>query len=221
MEKPETDYAAMGFEMDPRTGSLRVRANETEKLLVYVKDVKPINDTRTGVLMSRERLDTLIEIPLLNACKILYDANVATSSASAHAGDITNGFASIELDEASLSEENRQIVEQLVKEDNARYGMNNHGERTPFLIIPMNETSTISEVSERATELVQRFVKQEYYSLGMYNIEQFREILGADPNDESWTPELLTSRQGGYYNPQTEFFYLDPIKYRDSLKQHG
>lgn len=209
------NYLPPGHEIDPETG--RLRKIETEAP-VYVRDVVPINNGRSEVLVDREYLDTLVEPPLVEACKLLYDKNVTTIATSAHQNDIDLGFATIELQEEYLSPENREIANQLIQEGEARYLTNNHGEESLFLAVPLTQDSTVAEVSENALKIAQRFEKQQYSPASMWTIEQYREIVGADPSDTRWTPDLLIQRMGGYYNPKTKLFYIDPKKYEESLK---
>lgn len=129
----------------------------SQPLAGYKKLVMP----GTGkVLEAREDFEKIIETPALKGVLALYDKNVQTLSHNANSESV-GGFATIEINYNTLSDENREIVRDLdiaVPDDDKRDGS---GQRWISIKVPVAEDDTVGDVSERLFEATQPFVRQD------------------------------------------------------------
>lgn len=75
-------------------------------------DIEPIEESFI-IPASREHLDEIVELPVLEACKILFDKGIRTLMSSANYQDLISGNAHIIIDFEHLSDENKVIAESL------------------------------------------------------------------------------------------------------------
>lgn len=121
-----------------------------------LSDIEPIEEGGVNV-RAREDLRSCVELPLLEACELLFDKGVPTIFSSANRKDIGVGHAHIALDYEMLSPENKVIADKLGKEGII------HGSRPRkgiYLEIPVNAHSTLGEIKERGLALANEFEDQ-------------------------------------------------------------
>ncbi len=137
--------------------------------------------------------------------------------------DISAGFAYIELDFDSLSEENKKIAQQYGKIYRGRGGV------ALSLIIPIDSETTPQDISDRAMEIAHSFKKQQATWIPTFRREDY-ECSPAELKriyvERAWiAPEMqedeffaYAHRQGYLYDPNKEVFsskdfltyYYDP-----------
>lgn len=119
----------------------------------YNKPISDINQIELGpglIPKNRDEFENIVEKPCLPACLFLYDRNIRTIESSCN--NVNNSYAFITIDYNSLSEENRQVLKQLVEEG----------------IIQFNLEEQIREIRERAID----HIKMEYECDGI-NFEEY------------------------------------------------
>lgn len=124
-----------------------------------------------GILpRTREDLVEFIEEPMLRACQILYDKNVRTFWACGCIRAIMEGVATIQLDWARLSTENRLIAQQV---EGDHWGKGDF--ESSVLTVPVSEETTVEELEALAIALVEQFSWQSADWLPRYTREQAAE----------------------------------------------
>lgn len=176
---------------------------ENEEQLKNIKEVPAIKNSRAEMISSKEKIAELVEEPVRLACEILYDKNIKTLESTANSGNLEYGHeAIVVIDYNSLSEENRKIAESMgltpAPYDNTQ---------SIALRLPIDENSTVGDISNRMNELANRFLKQEPTWIPRYNIKQLRKIYGIGEDEEKYTPAYFKS---WYYDQDSgEFFYSE------------
>ncbi len=128
-----------------------------------ISDIKP-NAPFSRTVTSKKDLDKLVEEPLLDACRILYDKGLCTIASSANKKDIKHGYAYIDIAGGlGISSENRTIAiglgaVPLIDNDEES---DTFGEELTFeLRIPITERSTVEEVRAQSIHMANQFVGQ-------------------------------------------------------------
>lgn len=131
-----------------------------------VKDIKRIFEF-SKIINHRKQIDQLVETPLVDICKYLYDINILTTMTSSNSEGI-NKEAYIIIDYDLLSGENKEIVESLLAEypNNIKIGafstLHQHNELGIFLNI--DKESDISSIQKFFWEIIKRFKMQDIHS---------------------------------------------------------
>ena len=121
-----------------------------------ISSVKPIEEG--GITAEKaEDLETLVEAPLLESCKILHEKGIKTVFSSANKKDIANGYAYITLDLEALSEKNREIALRIGKLGTIHGATMRDG---IYIEIPIRESSTVGEVKQEAVRIAKGFEQQ-------------------------------------------------------------
>lgn len=172
-----------------------------------LKEINAIGKARNTMLRSREDIANYVELPLLSAAQILWDKNIKTIESSANQSDIRRGFVVMTIDFESLSEENKKVAEEIGE-------IYTSGDRIKIVSIniPVNENSTVKEISSKAEGFVSRFKKQPMTWVPTYTLSEFRQLFRIDPNDDSYSVEVFTNAdsikdQGWYYDTESQLFY--------------
>jgi hypothetical protein len=124
---------------------------------LLVNDLSSIWGPREQKIENEEQLEEMIDPPLVEACKILFRKGIKTLLSSANSGNVSRGYAIIEIDSVSLSGENRIIAKKLVAQGllETRY------QREWCLKIPIDtEKITCGELHEKACAIVDLFNPQ-------------------------------------------------------------
>jgi len=103
-------------------------------------------------------LDEIVDPPLVEACKILYRKGIRTTWSSANRTDLPEGAAEIDIDQRSLSEQNRKIAAQIAPQGFLKYGDQEEWIlRIPFV---RAASTTVEEVHQEACRLAEMFEDQ-------------------------------------------------------------
>ncbi|AKM82455.1 TPA: hypothetical protein DD449_05185 [Candidatus Berkelbacteria bacterium] len=171
-----------------------------------LSDVEPTAFCSSTIILNPEHLREVVEEPLIPACEILYQKNIETADSSANNKDIrSGGDARICINWDSLSEENRKIVEGLGLEP---VPFNNF--QVVILQEPIEEKTTVQELSNKFTEKANMFLLQEPKWIPSFTMDDLRKEYGYSESDES-TPEDF---EQDYYDQESKRFYLSEDHYR-------
>lgn len=133
-----------------------------------VKDVPQIAESPT--FLTRNRFPKYIEIPCLEACLKLYDLNIKTFSSGCNKINYDN--AHIQIDYQSLSEENKKIVEELIRNNLATKEFYNNMEYVT-IFTKTNLNDDVHDVSNKLLEIVKLFAYQDVL-YGFISLEEFK-----------------------------------------------
>ncbi len=152
------------------------------------------------VLRKREDIDRLVEFPLVDACRALYDKNIQTWQSSANKQDLLNGAVRITIDYESLSEENKLIAEEIGK-------LWKYEERELVsLSVPVSEVTVIAEIQTRMGALVDRLLPQPPAWIEARTVDDFSAIYGSNLTEQDlkdWPEE----EGGWYFDEKSHLFY--------------
>ncbi len=112
--------------------------------LKTLADIETIEESYI-IPTSREQLDELVELPVLEACKILFDKGVRTLMSSANYQDLISENVHIIIDFEHLSDENKEIAKSLGTVDIRREFF---GVQTIKVEIPVDKNMKIGEMSD-------------------------------------------------------------------------
>lgn len=188
---------------------------------VFLRDIEPIRD-QTHVVFDPEKLNELVEPPVLKACQILFEKGVRTSLSGANCFDLERGIGGwIVVDYDSLSDTNKRVAEEMIEEGKARK-IGGKQDASIMLVVKAekgNET-TVEEVETSMMDLVSRFTDQPPVGFGAYTLDEMKETFGLDPSEDISIEQLSKlSRQNLYYNEQQGLVYLDKETYENNLKK--
>ncbi|MGB3241295.1 MAG: hypothetical protein WBB66_00360, partial [Candidatus Omnitrophota bacterium] len=193
-----------------------------------IPDVERIILSRGVSVQKAEDLDGLVEEPLLEACKILFEKNIDTISTTANErnlqyllNDDGGHYATISVNYDRLFPENKAIADDLVDGgrnlENIRfYRAIDEGPRmTPTLLIriPITYETTIQEVHEKAVRVANLFKKQKYIPSDVRTLGEFRELIGKPEA----TVEMF-QEDGYYYDEENELIWSSREDYEKSLE---
>ena len=134
-------------------------------------EVPAIQKSRNQMIITRDQIKDLVEQPLLVACEDMWDENVRTLSTSANKKDIKVGEAYIIIDFDSLSEENKKAAQQLAEP------IDYDGMKAVKITIPVSETTTIDEISQKASEIAGTFKKQPATWVPKYKLNELKKFM--------------------------------------------
>jgi len=121
-----------------------------------ISSVEPIEEGGLSV-ENTEELETLVEAPLLDACKILHKKGIRTVFSSANKKDVVGGYAHIALDLGTLLEKNKEIAQRVGKPGKIHGATMKDG---IYIEIPINENSTVGEIRQEAIRVAHGFEQQ-------------------------------------------------------------
>ncbi|MDD5614475.1 MAG: hypothetical protein PHQ54_05340 [Candidatus Omnitrophica bacterium] len=176
--------------------------------VMLVTDVEP-----QGWFIERIRnkaidIPRLIEPPLQEAIEILYDKNILTTRCSANRKDINYGFAYIEGELNSLSEENRAVLNRITEEGAAEV------EGLYFMLkVPVSDSTTVEEIRKMFIALANRFLMQQpiWIEKERFTWRGFKERYSV-ADDKDVIP--IVERFGYYYDSRAGFIYLSREHYK-------
>ncbi len=100
---------------------------------------------KSSETITRENLRDFIEEPLVEVVESLYDKNILTCMSSANKTNV-NGTAWLSIFYDKLSEENKKIVQQKIKEGIAEMCYEHDSGKVIHLHMPITEQTTVDEV---------------------------------------------------------------------------
>lgn len=138
-----------------------------------IKDVEPIEQSGNYDI-SGDNIFNVVEEPLLNPIRSLYDKNIITIMCSANRKDISQGIAYIDIEESYLSKENLNYLDIMCKTFPKRYKHvyydsydnsceeNHIGPRYIKLIMaPITEDTTVGEINDYFLDIVNSLKTQD------------------------------------------------------------
>ncbi|MDP3994305.1 MAG: hypothetical protein Q8P91_00550 [bacterium] len=174
-------------------------------------EVPAIQESRNQMIATRDQIVGLVEQPLLDACVDMWDKNVRTLSTSANRKDIEAGEAYIIIDFDSLSEENKKAAQQLA--DPIDYD----GVKAIKIPIPVSETTTTDEISQRAAEIAGTFKKQPATWIPKYTLEYLKKAYGIAPEETDYDDPSVW--EGYYYDSKEKVFYMSEEHYQKANEE--
>ena len=122
--------------------------------------------TEGCIPLSRESIKYYADEACLEACELLYDLNVQTcySGGNVDGKEDTDGDAFIGISYDTLSEENKNVVKQLIESGiiDGIYDNSNRGEgNTVTISVPINSNDLVGTVSDKLMTIAQQFVPQD------------------------------------------------------------
>ncbi|MGE0267265.1 MAG: HEAT repeat domain-containing protein [Candidatus Omnitrophota bacterium] len=171
-----------------------------------ISAVEPVGESSAIDIHKREDLDKLIDPPLLEAIRVLYDKNILTEATSANRRDVKKGEAYIHIPYADLSDANKLIALKLGRwiTDGVK------AEKVFSINIPIHEQTTVGELSAKAVALAEQFKQQPLTWAVTRTLNQLRA-------DVFHNPELSIAdavAEGWYYDSSNEIFYLSEEHFR-------
>jgi len=167
----------------------------------YLSQVPAIQKSRDVLIASRNKIAEIVESPLVEACKILYDKNIRTIWTSANTRNIEEKDTSaISIDFDDLSSENQQIA---VENGFDIYHHPHTGKKTLNFKIPADESTTCEEFSKKAIEFANLFKKQPPREelIPRYTIRELNEMYCTESDNPS------DFEHTWYYDPQSQLFF--------------
>ncbi len=182
-----------------------------------ITQIEPKEDSGWRVIRNKEMISEMVELPLIDACKGLYEKNIETVSTSANRKDVEDADpekgprAYIEINKESMSKENMEIlrsVRENLFNDYTVEGFDDDSEKTVMIYIPFNENSSVDEIRIKAENLAEMFKKQE--PLWISNNKE-RYIKSRETLEKEWNVEESTredwENEGYYYDAEEGLFY--------------
>jgi len=173
------------------------------------------------MIAKREQIKDLVEQPLVKACEIFWDKNIETFSSSANQKDIKGGSAYINIYFDSLSKENQKIGQQ--------YGklQKNLDKNILAIEIPISESTTVDEVSNKAMKIANAFQKQPVTWIPEYTlkkrIDDMQSLKEKYPEEVAKEEERLNQpgewekeckESGKYFDTDTQIAYMSEEHYK-------
>ena len=157
--------------MNERMEQYRVENIDTEaNLRKKIKDVEPI-ESSGSTLLTKDTMKDYVEEPCLEACMYLYNLNIRTYMSSANKKNVgNNGGISIYFDD-SLSDENKQIIQDLINRGNKNLNIDEYDVTTASIDVPITEETTVGEFKDKLMKIVSSLKMQDVL-YGRYSREE-------------------------------------------------
>lgn len=168
-----------------KTPEQEARENKENNPPIYIRDVLQIQDPTTRQL---DRLEELVESPVLPACISLREKGITTTLSGANKRDLERNIGGwITISYPDLSPKNRIVADELIAQGDARK-LEENGEIALMVSVPAlhGEDTTIAEVQEAMLTLTEKFESQPPIGNGVYTVEALRYEFGIDPNDKRY-----------------------------------
>ena len=148
-----------------------------------VKDVKDIFYF-SKIINHKSEINKIVEVPLIDICKYLFDINIPTTMTNANAKKWNNS-AYITIDYDLLSQENKEIVDKLFSyyPNNFKFGhfSTRHEHNEVHITLPITEETEIKTIQKffwNITRLfkiqdVQSFIDSDTNLKNVYNVSDF------------------------------------------------
>jgi hypothetical protein len=178
-----------------------------------LSEQEPIEKSRNEMVWKRERLKGLVEPPLLQACEDFYDKNIRTLSTSANKKDVSYGYAHMIVEVATMSPENVAIAQELAQ-DEGNEVVEYDGRQALVIHIPMDETTTASEIEEQSVEVASRFKKQPLTWSPVLTLSQLKANYDIEEAITEYDDSQVWVDEGFYYDEESDKFYLSEEIFR-------
>ena len=185
-------------------------------------------------VLNREYIKRIVDLPLVEACEILYDKNIKTIETSANKKDVESGAGYIAIDLKSISEENKLIAQAQGGRLSTLYKTNEPEPDIYILEIPISKDMLVKDISKTASDIANKFRKQKLtWASGItlqdriVEIERMRHLLmykNVDPKDwdrqitELKKPGVFESECEGYFDAKTQACWDSEELFKKSLK---
>lgn len=159
--------------------------------------------TESCIPKNRDAISLYADEPCVEACQLLYDLNIQTYTSGGHVDgkENTDGLAYIGIVYDSLSEKNKKIAVEMIRNgiiDNIDNIDNNEGRRTGLTIslcIPINSDSLVGDVSDKLVQLASLFQQQDVL-YGKKTIDEIKSSIFSKLDDgnyrNNWTFEVVS-----------------------------
>lgn len=192
------------------------RNTETDDIRDHVKtlvsDIEGNGYWRNQKIIKRKQIREIVEPSLIKACEILYDKNIQTLESSANIVDVTQrGNASIIIDYNSLSEKNKEIV------NNYFGGHRTSGDNIEItsIKVPLHLNTTTDEVKNKSVDLANKFQKQPLKWSETYTFKEVVKLITLEDDTTNYSPDDFTEY---YYDKESKCFFLSKEHY-EKLKE--
>jgi hypothetical protein len=168
----------------------------------YLHQIEGNGYSRNQMIVNREMIKDLVESPLVPACEALYDKNILTLESSANSEDLNRGNVSIVIDYNSLSQENKQFV-------NEEFGVpivSGDGISVVAIEIPVQRDTTIEEIIGQSLKKTERFKKQPLTWTTTYSLKEVVKSFTGEDDFGKYKPEDFSDHL--YYDHKSQKFYL-------------
>lgn len=162
-------------------------------------------------ISNREYIKRIVDLPLIEACEILYDKNIKTVETSANQKDIESGAGYISIDLKSLSEVNKLVAQAQGGRLSTLYKTNESD--IYILEIPISKDMLVKDISKNATELANKFQKQKFTWMSggtledrITQIEKQRSIY-KNSDSESFNREIERLKQPGAWEAECKGYF--------------
>ena len=195
-----------------------------------MKDVPRIMENRGELILQREQIRALVELPAVKACEHLYDLNIQTIYANANCeyfeGDNEPCRAWVTIDAGSLSEENQEIAK------NESFWREGSEGTFVEISVPFDKDTPVEEVENHLLEQAKKFKPQEFTWAPRWTavelIKSFRKmyyLIEDKYNDEKvWKFINDQVQEGRYYYDSDSGIYFKSqehaYKYKTSKQEH-
>lgn len=164
--------------------------------------IAPIHQSSVWIL-ERETMVQAVELPVLNACLVLYDKNIKTVVSSANVNHIATRLpAYITLDTGTMYGENRDIAREVCE-------TTSDGRELAGILVPLPEDLSVLKISESAVAVAERFKLQSNAWAGLTLVEvqhSWGNIIGQQGAGLRMTAGDFV-REGYFYDPGIDLLF--------------
>ncbi len=170
-------------------------------------NVERIGASSHHLMRGIDELEQYVEGPALPACQDLFDKNIRTTSSSANAA---NGLY-INIDYTTLSDENKQIAEELgTPEDVAEDG----SLKTIRITIPAEEAEDEAAVATQLASVAGQFNKQKLTWTPTYTMSEIKQHYGYEEHEVVSPGDF--AEMGYFFDAETEKFHMSEELFKKS-----
>jgi len=159
--------------------------------------------TESCIPKNRDAISLYADEPCVEACQLLYDLNIQTYTSGGHVDGKENadGIAYIGIVYDTLSEENKRIAEEMIKNGIIDNISNADGKGTGLTIslcVPINSNSLVGDVSDKLVQLTSLFQQQDV-RYGRRTIDEIKSSFFTKLDDgnyrNNWTFEVVSEEE--------------------------
>ena len=159
--------------------------------------------TESCIPKDRNAIPLYADEPCVEACQLLYDLNIKTYTSGGHVDgkENVNGIAYIGIVYDTLSEENKKIAGEMIKNGIIDNISNNDGRGTGLTIslcVPINSNSLVGDVSDKLVQLASLFQQQDVL-YGRRTIDEIKSSIFTKLDDgnyhNNWTFEVVSEEE--------------------------
>jgi hypothetical protein len=168
----------------------------------FLREVQAIEESGVRI-KTRDDIARLVELPLREACEVLWDKNIETWQSSANKKDVAMGECYIIVGFDTLSPENQLIGSSLGKQ--YEYS----GRKLLKISFPVERETSVTEIRDAAKARIEKFLPQKMTWGQRYTLKDLQKIYGD-------TQRKLTAEDFSdfYYDDAQNLFYPSEEIYR-------